>query len=54
MSREPHEILRDALAHFDTMQAHADLLVDSAIIRQTLAQDIPTIIDRIRGRLGLP
>lgn len=107
MSREPHEILRDALAHFDTVQAYAEhdlddqlvidaicmrlsagiealatlepnvrdhlfgadwplmwgmrnriahgyLLVDSAIIRQTLAQDIPKIIDRIRGRLGLP
>lgn len=105
MSREPDEILRDALAHFETMQAYAEhdlddqlvidaicmrlsagiealatlepdvrdrlfgtdwplmwgmrnriahgyLLVDTAIIRQTLAQDIPKIIDRIQDRLG--
>ncbi|MCA0253709.1 MAG: DUF86 domain-containing protein [Actinobacteria bacterium] len=107
MSREPDEILRDALAHFQTTQAYAEhdldeqlvidavcmrlsagievlaaldpdvrdqlfgtdwplmwgirnriahgyLLVDTAIVRQTLDQDIPKIIDRIRGRLGSP
>lgn len=105
MSREPDEILRDALAHFQTMQAYAEhdlddqlvidavcmrlsagiealatldpdmrdqlfgtdwplmwgmrnriahgyLLVDAAIVRQTLAQDIPKIIDRLQDRLG--
>ncbi len=107
MSRKPDEILRDALAHFETMLAYAEhdlddqlvidaicmrlsagvealatlepnvrdplfgadwplmwgmrnriahgyLLVDTAIIRQTLAQDIPKIIDRIQDRLGSP
>ena len=105
MSRQPDEILRDALAHFETMLAYAEhdlddqlvidaicmrlsagvealatlepnvrdqlfgidwplmwgmrnriahgyLLVDTAIVRQTLAQDIPKIIDRIQDRLG--
>lgn len=105
MSRQPDEILRDALAHFETILAYAGhdlddqlvidaicmrlsagiealatlepkvrdqlfgvdwalmwgmrnriahgyLLVDSAIVRQTLAQDIPKIIDRIQDRLG--
>lgn len=104
MSRKPDEILRDALAHFETMQAHAAhnlddqlvidaicmrlsagiealatldpdvrdqmfgtdwpvmwgmrnriahgyLLVDAAIVRQTLAQDIPKIIVRIHSGL---
>ena len=32
--------------------AHGYLLVDTAIVRQTLAQDIPKIIDRIQDRLG--
>ena len=32
--------------------AHGYLLVDSAIIRETLDQDIPYILDRIRRRLG--
>lgn len=31
--------------------AHGYLLVDTAIVRQTLAQDVPTIIERIRGRI---
>lgn len=105
MSRKPDEILRDALAHFETMLAYAEheldgqlvidaicmrlsagiealatlepevrdqlfgidwpvmwgmrnriahgyMLVDTAIVRQTLAQDIPKIIDRIQDRLG--
>ena len=105
MSRQPDEILRDALAHFEIVLAYAEhdlddqividaicmrlsagvealgtlepnvrdrlfgpdwplmwgmrnriahgyLLVDTAIVRQTLAQDIPKIIDRIRDRLG--
>ena len=105
MSRKPDEILRDALAHFETMLAYAEhdlddqlvidaicmrlsagiealatletnvrdrlfgadwplmwgmrnriahgyLLVDAAIVRQTLAQDIPKIIDRIQDRFG--
>lgn len=105
MSRRPDEILRDALAHFETMLAYAEhdlddqlvvdaicmrlsagiealatleptvrdrifgadwplmwgmrnriahgyLLVDTAIVRQTLAQDIPKIIDRLQDRLG--
>ena len=104
MSRMPDEILRDALAHFETMQAYAErdlddqlvidaicmrlsagiealatldpdvrdqmfgtdwslmwgmrnriahgyLLVDTAIVRQTLAQDVPKIIDCIRSGL---
>lgn len=106
MSREPNEILRDALAHFRTMQtyaehdledqlvidavcmrlaagievlatldadvrdllfgtdwplmwgmrnhiAHGYLLVDSAIVRQTLTQDVPSIINRIQRQLGV-
>ena len=105
MSRDLDEILRDALAHFETMQtyaehdledqlvidaicvrlpagiealatldsdtrdqlfgtdwplmwgmrnriAHGYLLVDTAIVRQTLTQDIPEIINRIEDRLG--
>ena len=105
MSRQPDEILRDALAHFEIVLAYAEhdlddqividaicmrlsagvealatlepnvhdrlfgadwplmwgmrnriahgyLLVDTAIVRQTLAQDIPKIIDRIQDRLG--
>ena len=105
MSRKPDEILRDALAHFETILAYAEheldgqlvidaicmrlsagiealatlepevrdqlfgidwpvmwgmrnriahgyMLVDTAIVRQTLAQDIPKIIDRIQDRLG--
>ncbi|QLQ15163.1 MAG: DUF86 domain-containing protein [Micropruina sp.] len=32
--------------------AHGYLLVDAAIVRQTLAQDIPKIIDRIQDRFG--
>ncbi len=105
MSRQPDEILRDALAHFEIVLAYAQhnlddqlvidaicmrlsagiealatlemnvrdllfgadwplmwgmrnriahgyLLVDAAIVRQTLAQDIPKIIDRIQDRLG--
>jgi uncharacterized protein with HEPN domain len=105
VSRTPDEILRDALAHFETMLAYAEhdlddqlvidaicmrlsagiealatlemnvrdrlfgadwplmwgmrnriahgyLLVDTAIVRQTLAQDIPKIIDRIQDRIG--
>lgn len=105
MSRQPDEILRDALAHFEIVLAYAEhdlddqividaicmrlsagvealatlernvrdrlfgadwplmwgmrnriahgyLLVDAAIVRQTLAQDIPKIIDRIQDRLG--
>ncbi len=104
MSREPDEILRDALAHFETMQAYAEhdledqlvidaicmrlsagiealaildpdtrdqlfgtdwplmwgmrnriahgyLLVDTAIVRQTLDQDMPKIVDRILTHL---
>jgi len=106
VSREPDEILRDALAHLQIMQgyaehdlndqlvidavcmrlsagiealttlepdardrlfgtdwplmwgmrnriAHGYLLVDTAIVRQTLAHDIPKIIDRIRRHLGV-
>ena len=34
--------------------AHGYLLVDTTIVRQTLDQDFPGIIDRIRGRLGSP
>jgi uncharacterized protein with HEPN domain len=34
--------------------AHGYLLVDSAIIRQTLHEDIPDILDRIRRRLDAP
>jgi uncharacterized protein with HEPN domain len=105
VSRQPDEILRDALAHFEIVLAYAEhdlddqividaicmrlsagvealatlepnvrgslfgadwplmwgmrnriahgyLLVDAAIVRQTLAQDIPKIIDRIQDRLG--
>ena len=105
MSRKPDEILRDALAHFQTMRAYAGhnlddqlvidaicmrlsagiealatlepnvrdqlfgadwplmwgmrnriahgyLLVDSAIVRLTLAQDIPKIVNRIQDRLA--
>lgn len=105
MSRTPDEILRDALAHFETMLAYAEhdlddqlvidaicmrlssgiealatlepnvrdrvfgtdwplmwgmrnriahgyLLVDTAVVRQTLAQDIPGIVDRIHEQVG--
>ena len=105
MSRDAGEVLRDALAHFRTMQAHAQhdlgdqlvidavcmrlsagieslatldpavrdrlfgtdwplmwgmrnriahgyLLVDSAIIRQTLSDDIPSIIERVQQYMG--
>lgn len=34
--------------------AHGYLLVDSAIIRQTLHEDIPDILGRIRRRLDAP
>ena len=34
--------------------AHGYLLVDSGIIRQTLHEDIPDILDRIRRRLDAP
>jgi len=34
--------------------AHGYLLVDTALVRQTLDLDIPSIIDRARGRLGSP
>lgn len=106
MSREPDEILGDALAHFQIMQAYSEhdlddqlvidaicmrlsaaiealatldpnvrnqlfstdwplmwgmrnriahgyLLVDAAIVRQTLDRDIPSIIDRIQRQLGV-
>jgi uncharacterized protein with HEPN domain len=105
VSREPGEILGDALAHFQIMQAYSEhdlddqlvidaicmrlsagiealatldpdvrdqlfgtdwplmwgmrnriahgyLLVDTAIVRQTLTQDIPSITARIQDRLG--
>jgi len=104
VSRDPAEILRDALAHFEIMQTHAErdlddrlvidavcmrlsagiealaaldpnvreeifgeawplmwgmrnriahgyLLVDAAIIQQTVSQDVPSIMSRIRVRL---
>lgn len=34
--------------------AHGYLLVDSAIIRQTLQDDVPEILDRIRRKLSGP
>lgn len=105
MNRKPDEILRDALAHFETMLAYAEhdlgdqlvidavcmrlaagiealatlepnvrgrlfgsdwplmwgmrnriahgyLLVNAAIVRQTLTQDIPGIMARIYGQVG--
>ena len=51
MSREPDEILRDALAHFETMQSHAEhdlddqLVIDAICMRLSAGIEVLATLD---------
>jgi hypothetical protein len=47
VSREPDEILRDALAHFEIMRAHAEHDLEDQLVIDAICMRLPAGIEAI-------